>query len=706
MRIRNKLIITFTLVNIFVFTMVITLNIYTSGKKMRQNLDNQLQGTTNLVCTLIESTVDNLAYSYLAGSGKATLNTLRSVYNDLSKKQNQETDIKKSLLNVIKKIEVGENGIAYITDLHGNIIYHPKQDKIGTKTAQSQWIINNRGEQLALTKYDNNGIDSIMIKVFFNDYNWQVLITAPMADFTGLVNMKLLKKDILSIKIGESGYPIILDTNGKIMIHPTAIGVNIDSLKDADGNLFLEGVYKKQEPGSVNYNWEEKSGEIRQKFAYYSKIPLTGWTLLTTGYWEDFTKDTKAIQFNLIISAIIAMIINTIAVLIISGIITGSLNKLSISLKEISEGDGDLTRQVNVNSKDELGAIAQDFNIFIKKLRDMMIKIKASTNDTLVVKDELTTGTAETTAALTQISQNMTHIDQKILELNNNMNVSHHEIVEITTNINDLDGYIDSQTAMIEESTAAITQMITSIDSVSQITQKKKKSAENLVKTAKEGGDIVDTTHESVLLVSQELESINEMATVISDIASSTNLLAMNAAIEAAHAGDAGKGFAVVADEIRKLAESSSESSNRIQDILKKVTIHINDSAEKSKKASTSFMVIDNEINGLVEAFDEVFTSTDELQLGGSEILAAVTSLQELSGTVQHNSITITQAVEKVSVVMNTTRSITEEVVTDIGEINRGTKDISSSMNSVSQSTQLISKAGESLNTNVNKFKT
>jgi methyl-accepting chemotaxis protein len=194
------------------------------------------------------------------------------------------------------------------------------------------------------------------------------------------------------------------------------------------------------------------------------------------------------------------------------------------------------------------------------------------------------------------------------------------------------------------------------------------------------------------------------MTGIISNIAAQTNLLAMNAAIEAAHAGDAGRGFAVVAEEIRKLAETSSENSKRISEALIDIVGKIKSGVPSSNETSKAFSQIEEEVRAVSGAFSEIAYTTDELQAGGKQILDAITTLQDATMNIKTGSDEIEQASTNVTGLMGAVKDISTQVTGAMDEIKIGLNEINKSMEDVTRQTGDLGAISESLREKVDRF--
>ncbi|WP_319559209.1 methyl-accepting chemotaxis protein [Marispirochaeta sp.] len=197
---------------------------------------------------------------------------------------------------------------------------------------------------------------------------------------------------------------------------------------------------------------------------------------------------------------------------------------------------------------------------------------------------------------------------------------------------------VQEQNTFVQETTASVNEMAASLNSVASISSAKKEVAEKLMDTSKEGMDQLEETNKSFDQVSRQMEDLMEINSIVGSIASQTNILSMNAAIEAAHAGDAGRGFAVVADEIRKLAMSVAENSTTIDSTLKSLMESLNTTGTHAKELTVAIASISSGIREVLDAFEEIAGSTSELSLAGTEIMNAMQSLQDGSVVINEGS--------------------------------------------------------------------
>jgi methyl-accepting chemotaxis protein len=421
--------------------------------------------------------------------------------------------------------------------------------------------------------------------------------------------------------------------------------------------------------GGIREGW--KAGEVHGAFVIESSLAEA--------------KQTAArATITIAVVAALVMALSAAVLLLLIGGVLRPLDGYVAAFKAAATGD--LTVRSQAKSGDEIGRLSGYFNEFIGDLEGMIASIVALAEKSQGVSDNLASTSEETLASLNEIAANTEGVKNKIVRLDEAVAHSTRSAKEVRTFISRVSELIQSQAAAINESSASIEEMSASIGNIAKATEEKLKIAESLESTASQGETEMEESVRMMKKVSESAGVIMEMIEIIQDIASRTNLLAMNAAIEAAHAGEFGKGFAVVADEIRKLAESSAESARQITQSLEEVSRYIQTAEEATDRTGEVFAAIVRSVKDVAQSMSEMKNATYELSIGSDQILEALTSLVETTEEVKTSSTEMTDrmavigdSMEELSKVSTDTKVGMEEITIGISEINQASAMISES---------------------------
>ncbi len=491
--------------------------------------------------------------------------------------------------------------------------------------------------------------------------------------------------------------PYILDRSGYTVTH-SQLGRKSSDLKDY---AYIKEVVKER---NGDFNYVEDG---TKKWVIFRTYADWGWTVCYTLTLKD--KFSAVSRFNFLFRFILSGSIVIFLIIIfftLKGLLR-PLSKVESKITEISTGEGDLTKEVETTSQDEVGQLAGSFNSFIGQLKSIVKNIKNTSIQTLKIRDELGANTEETASALVQISANVSNMRNHITKLDENIVKSSGSINEIDSNISSLNIQMQDQSSMVRQASASVTQMISSVENVSKITRIKSESSEQLLKTSEEGGSQLKATSSIFKTeIVDNVDKIDNMVAVISGIASKTNLLSMNAAIEAAHAGDSGLGFAVVADEIRKLADESTTHVKGIKLSIKSIVEGISKTDKSIESTDKAFALIKSEIGDVVNALAEILTSTEELSIGGKQILEAMNALNNITVNISTSAEEMEQGSTYVNNAMNDVKRISSEVANGMDEVVSGTNEVNQAMEEIADLASQLGDSSNKLGKEINRFRT
>jgi methyl-accepting chemotaxis protein len=411
--------------------------------------------------------------------------------------------------------------------------------------------------------------------------------------------------------------------------------------------------------GGAKEGWQ--AGEVHGAFEVISSLSAA-------------KRSVAAATFNILGFTGAIIVLLGIGLFFVIRIVLGPLAHYVTVFQQASTGD--LTVRARVGKIDEVGRVANYFNDYIGTLEQMVREVKGVTEDASLISEELAASSEETAASLHEIRANTEGMKDKIVRLDGEVSQSARSAGEVKAFIERLAELIANQASAINESSASIEEMSASINNIAEAAEEKLRIASELESTALDGQAEMEETERGIKKVADSTSTILEMTQIITDIASKTNLLAMNAAIEAAHAGEFGKGFAVVADEIRNLAESSAESARAVTQSLGEVAQFIKLSDASTSKTGAIFNRIVEQIKGVAFSMSEMKNATSELSIGAQQILEAlgslVTTTEEVRGSSRDMSFrigAISEAMERVSGISADTKNGMEEITIGITEI-------------------------------------
>ena len=377
--------------------------------------------------------------------------------------------------------------------------------------------------------------------------------------------------------------------------------------------------------------------------------------------------------------------------------IEGSISRLK---------DGDLRETGIVKSRDELARLNENLTLFQDSLKGTIDRIKGVSDENLSIRDRLIRQVDETTTTGRNMKISTEEMKGDVQQLDETARDSYEAVELISGRIDNLNNSILEQSSMIEESSASVNQMMASISNVEQVTSRKLEALEDMVRFMGTGNGQLEDTSQSIQKINNSIDAIRNMISVIEEISSQTNLLSMNAAIEAAHAGEFGKGFAVVADEIRKLAEASSQNSREIGSSLGEIIGNIKEASESSEQTLATFSNAISEIEDLFNSMNEIGRSMVELKAGGDQILSAMSSLQTMTVEVRQDSESMTEQSQNVKQAVENVQAISGSVNSGISQVSRGMDNISSAIEKIQSMTDTIGSVAERIGLELTSFKT
>ena len=405
------------------------------------------------------------------------------------------------------------------------------------------------------------------------------------------------------------------------------------------------------------------------------------------------------------VTSIALIILGTVALAVIAA------NSIARNVIRLASGvarlrDGDLSVEFDIKGRDEVVSLSRGMNEFIRTLDDSVLGIKDAASRNAVVGERLAEAARTTGSSIDQLREAVGGVESQARLLDDRIGQTKNSVQTIAAGVGSLDERISDQIAMVEESTASITQMLATIANMAQLAEKDRQRADSLVRVSDSGREVFQAAFEKIEIINERVGKIEEMIQIIDTIAGQTNLLAMNAAIEAAHAGEAGKGFAVVSDEIRKLAEASAEGSREIAVSVRAIVDSISGAREGSLETNKAFGEIEASIRDVSRSVVEISSSLAETDTGGQQILTAMTALRELSSSISEESSNVSESARSISASMGDLDQVSDSVRGAMGAIGGRSDEIARTTDQTSDLARELSSIGSDLKARIARFKT
>ena len=668
-------------------------------------------------------------FSYLTAKKeleKSVRETLTSVANAAAQEIYDQNEKELSMLRGLAKLP-------FIKDPNGDLM---------EKNLQLQAVISdNKNKYENLAFYDANGMSVISTgeyhdfstasyfvnvtggKEYISDPNVNsitsdilMFYSVPVYDdnyhFAGavvsIIKGNWLDQIIEKIVIGKNSHPAVLNmktglTVGDVRGEDSKTGQGVS---DLDPNSDFGKLIAKVVSGETGtQNFIDPFTKAKMTTSYRPVSGGAPWAIFCAAPYADYFSGLNAIR-NVIVAILVVILI---AALILGYAFVYALLKpltvLKNSITEIASGSADLTKRINVTSHDEIGDVVEGFNLFTEKLQGIISGIKASRDELGTAGEGLLTSTEDTGYSISEIIDNIDSIHQQIESQTNSVSQTAGAVNEIASNIESLEHMIENQSLGVSSASSAVEEMIGNITSVNKSVDLMANSFDHLSTSAQQGANLQMNVNEKIDQIKQESETLQEANTAISAIARQTNLLAMNAAIEAAHAGDAGKGFSVVADEIRKLSETSSSQSKTIGVQLTNIKNSISSVVEASQQSSAAFLSVIEEIKETDRLVHQIKVAMQEQDTGSRQISKALHQMNDSTLEVRTASHEMSEGNKAILEEVRNLQEATGVMNSSMGEMRNGAKKIDVNGSTLSEISSQMKKSIEDIGTRIDEFK-
>jgi len=347
--------------------------------------------------------------------------------------------------------------------------------------------------------------------------------------------------------------------------------------------------------------------------------------------------------------------------------------------------NGDLTKRLPEQGTDEISRASRSFNKTMEALGKMIASVKHQAKTLSEIGDDLANNMTQTASAMNQITANIQSIKGRVLNQSASVTETNATMEQVSVNIDKLNGNVEHQTGAVSKAASALNQVLSNIQDVTVTLTRNVENVRELQESSATGRSSLQEVLSDIKEIARESDGLLEINSVMENIAGQTNLLSMNAAIEAARAGESGKGFAVVASEIRKLAENSSNQSNTISMVLKKIKDSIDKITRSTDNVLNKFEAIDQGVTTVAEQEESIRNSMVEQSEGGKQVLQAAGQVGEITQLVKGGALEMQEGSKEVILESKNLGRLTQEITSGMNEMVAGTEQVNRAVNSVNE---------------------
>ena len=510
------------------------------------------------------------------------------------------------------------------------------------------------------------------------------------------INLTDLTSFIGSVKVGNTGYCMLIQDDGMILANAKHSEYNFKTLHETNLAAFTE--IGKTSNGSMLVTLDGKMVKT-----YIFPLPDLGWKLVIFVEQNEILSLFYALVRIMVLIGLAMFVLYFTLAILASRALKRYFTRLETLLGKIAAGD--LTDRIKVKRNDEIGRLMTHLNMATEHSHTMLAALREEADKMTAISSDLSSNMEETATAVKQISSNATTVKEKALMQAAGVTETAATGEQIQGKLSLLVKGITRQSESITQSSTLITSTAENMLRINKILSQNDELIKTVYGQMKAGTDGARAANEFVKKIAERSEALLEASQVIQNIASQTNLLAMNAAIEAAHAGESGKGFAVVADEIRKLAEESNMQGKQIGAVIKESTEIIAQVSEAGIQAEKTFTDVYGLISTISKKEDSIVNLMREQEENGAQVLSAIETINKVTRDVSSASVEMLEGGKQITAEMQKLAEITRETTDSMTEIASGAEQITDAVEEVVSLAEQNKTSIEHLAQEVNKFK-
>lgn len=549
-------------------------------------------------------------------------------------------------------------------------------DSLGNQTVRTEGTLANSADRDYFQQVKNGASFAVSdVLVAKGTGKKAVIISVPIKDsldkligvLVGSLDLEYLSRIVDDIKIGQTGYVVLLDRQGRVIAHPDK--ALVQEMTDLSS---LEPVREaiSGKTGALSYEFKGS-----KKLAGYSNVTLAGWGIVAQQPYDEALAGASKVRLTGVVATLAAILIAMVVAFMAAGVLVRPVRELVAASGRIAEGD--LTAKTTVSSRDELGQMAETFNVMVDNLQQLIRGIIGTAELVVASAQELSATSCDAERAVGQIAATMTEFAQG----------AHQQTEEMDKTLRVVDNLTEVSQAVAEKAQSASKLSA----EMAQAAETGGGAVKNAMDKMSEIKEVTAATAEVVGALGEKSKQIGQILDVISGIAGQTNLLALNAAIEAARAGEQGRGFAVVAEEVRKLAEQSQQATQQIAQIVREI----------QKQTEEAIAAMDSGSRKVNEGVDVVQTAGQALQNILDQIAASVNMIGDINTASTQQLVGMREMVSSAGHVAN----IARQSSTGAENTAAASEQMTASMEQIAAAAESLEKLASELQTMVAKFK-
>ncbi|MBD7985503.1 methyl-accepting chemotaxis protein [Sporosarcina sp. Sa2YVA2] len=481
------------------------------------------------------------------------------------------------------------------------------------------------------------------------------------------------------VDMGKYGYFFVLDDNGVALAHPKLEGQNLNDSQSPDGRYTTREMLTVANKGGgfVEFDFAIPGEDrIAPKIVYAEKDSRWGWNVVAGSYLMDFNSGAKEVLNVLAVVLISAVVIGLIAIVLFARHLSRPIGLITNQVEKMAQGDLTI-ESLNVKNKDEIGTLATYFNEMTVNLKVMIAEVADSSIQVAATSEELSASSEETSKSVEQVSSSILELaegaDHQVETTDNANDVAvemSKELIRISTYIDQVNATSNNTSSMAHAGTTVIEQTIASMHTIQSETA---------------------TTTEMINALGDKSNEIGKIVSMITDVSEQTNLLALNAAIEAARAGEHGKGFAVVADEVKKLAEQSGNAANQVNHLIVAIQQEIKDSVDAINKGQHS-------VNSGIQLADEAGNTFKGITTAVNEVTHQISDISQVVQRVVGGAEAMVKTIDETARIAGNSADHTQNIAA-------AAEQQTASIEEIAAASETLAKMAEGLQLSIGRFK-